>query len=680
MGSSKYLAFFSCFVLFIGILQAQPVLTSSNNRLYPDFRSLESPFAPGAHVSPHENYAKFTPYAWGRLPGALPEKDRMITLSAGFRLRGIKNDEYLALLSPTMEYPANIYLNGKLISKRGDYQSGYTNRLHRAVSVFLPPDLLYYHPDSINHIAFQLYPKYGETLRPFARPFITGVNEASHDEFWRNLLGPNFAFAVFVFCLISFFYFLQLHLTRRRYDISYYLYFALLNLALSVSQFNNAFSFDYADIMIHEKISKIAYCFVSMYGFIFIMEFSNILKYKDVYRKITYLVFSFPVIILLFQSDLSAILQVFVFVSTCIFIPVNLLNIVVCILFLIKKPGKYSALLFVLRFSTLFFFAHDYHYLTVLGVKPYALLLPYLMFITNIFIFLMLAWEQGEAYQRSVELCSELETLSGSLELKVEERTNQLQETILRLNAEIDAHHSAQRELKAVNATKDKLFSIIAHDLRSPFNSLIGIGEVITEMLDEGDIEQSKDMMTHIKSTARNAYDLLQNLLEWANVQRGAYNFRPEKLSVSSDMEESFGLLMQAAWLKEIELETDITRGLYVKADKNMYNAILRNLINNAIKFTPKGGTITFSAGYNKDFMEIKVSDTGVGMSQEVMDNLFRKDVNVTTPGTENEKGTGLGLILCKELVEIQGGKIEVSSRTGNGSVFSFTLPVYPVA
>ncbi len=235
----------------------------------------------------------------------------------------------------------------------------------------------------------------------------------------------------------------------------------------------------------------------------------------------------------------------------------------------------------------------------------------------------------------------------------------------------------SELKLKESNTTKDKFFSIISHDLKSPFNSLLGFTDMLVENYDLFDDEERKSIIDSLNTSSKNTYQLLENLLTWSRSQTGIIEFVQEEIEIKLVIKESILLCQAAAENKNIELIESAEDGLMVFADKNMLHTVLRNLISNAIKFTENKGTLIVSAKESKQegFIEISVSDTGVGIPEDIIDDLFLMDKDVSTPGTENEKGTGLGLILCKEFVEKQGGKIWVESEVGVGSQFIFTLP-----
>jgi len=234
-----------------------------------------------------------------------------------------------------------------------------------------------------------------------------------------------------------------------------------------------------------------------------------------------------------------------------------------------------------------------------------------------------------------------------------------------------------ETSLKEANQTKDRLFSIISHDLKNPFTSLIGFSGALLENYDRLDEETKKDFTKDIHESAEEIYNLLDNLLKWSLSQTGNLTQNTEKINMALLVEENISLMRRSAEHKEIELLSEIEDGSLLFADVNMVNAIMRNLLSNAIKYTGKGGSVTLSSKNAGNFLEISITDTGVGMSEEAREKIFRMDMNYSTLGTARESGSGLGLILCKDFIEKQGGEIWVESKTGVGSKFSFTLPLY---
>ncbi|MGE5400511.1 MAG: PAS domain S-box protein, partial [Ignavibacteriales bacterium] len=233
-------------------------------------------------------------------------------------------------------------------------------------------------------------------------------------------------------------------------------------------------------------------------------------------------------------------------------------------------------------------------------------------------------------------------------------------------------------ELAELNATKDKFFSIIAHDLKGPFQGLMGCSNILATEYDTLSEEEKISFIGSIEELSHSSYKLLENLLDWSRLQTGQMAVNIEDFNLLVELYPTISLIKQMAKNKNIEFNYAIDKSVFIKADRNMLSVIVRNLAANSIKFTKPGGSITLEARKSDNFLEVSVTDTGVGIEQDIMDNLFKIDKSVSRKGTANEEGTGLGLLLCKEMVEKHGGRIRVESKTGRGSTFSFTLQLKP--
>jgi signal transduction histidine kinase len=231
------------------------------------------------------------------------------------------------------------------------------------------------------------------------------------------------------------------------------------------------------------------------------------------------------------------------------------------------------------------------------------------------------------------------------------------------------------KELEELNATKDKFFTIIAHDLKSPFNSIMGFSEMLVEQVRDKTYDGIEQYANIILDSSQRALDLLMNLMDWARSQTGKMEFIPEYFELVNFIKDITSLFEDIAGQKSIIIKKDLPLNAPVFADHAMISTVIRNLISNAIKFTKPGGEITISAIEKPDQLIIMVKDSGIGISNDRIEKLFRLDETYSTPGTKDEKGTGLGLILCKEFIEKHGGKIWVESTPGEGSIFIFTIP-----
>ena len=231
------------------------------------------------------------------------------------------------------------------------------------------------------------------------------------------------------------------------------------------------------------------------------------------------------------------------------------------------------------------------------------------------------------------------------------------------------------KKLKASNETKDKFFSIISHDLRNPFQNILGLSDLLSKDYDSIDDNHRKRIINGINNSAKLTYSLLENLLTWSGSQRGRIKINREVLQLKSLCDQSIGPYLAYACEKGLVVKNNIHEDISVMADKYTIEIVLGNLVNNAIKFTASGG-VYITSSTNNDNVEISISDTGVGINDDMLDKIFQIDRFVSTRGTNNETGTGLGLILCKEFIAKNNGTINVSSKPGKETTFIITLPV----
>jgi PAS domain S-box-containing protein len=233
----------------------------------------------------------------------------------------------------------------------------------------------------------------------------------------------------------------------------------------------------------------------------------------------------------------------------------------------------------------------------------------------------------------------------------------------------------SEKNLRKLNATKDMFFSIIAHDLRSPFNAMIGFSDLLLEAAENMNKEDITNYSSIIQKTAGRTLTLLDNLLLWSRIQQGRMEFVPKVLDFNAVLKTSIETVSGNLLQKQIAIETNVEAGFSLTADENMFLVILRNLLSNAVKFTPKGGKITISNRSEGEQTGFSVADTGVGMTAKQTSALFTNDLDSSTYGTDKEKGAGLGLLLTKEFVDYHHGKIYVESKKGSGTIFTILLP-----
>ncbi|MFO8021098.1 MAG: HAMP domain-containing sensor histidine kinase, partial [Perlabentimonas sp.] len=231
-----------------------------------------------------------------------------------------------------------------------------------------------------------------------------------------------------------------------------------------------------------------------------------------------------------------------------------------------------------------------------------------------------------------------------------------------------------KNQLEVSNATKNKFFRIIAHDLRNPISTLVNTTGYILTDIDSIDRKTTKQFIENLNSLSLKTYNLLENLLDWSSAQMGGFEYKPKSLVLKSLVMQNVELISGDLDQKNINVSIDIPDDLKVRADENMLLTIIRNLLSNAVKFTFDNGTIKIYTQISEGVCKLSISDNGVGISEENLEKLFKVDKDVRTYGTRNEKGSGIGLLLCKEFAELNGGTIVVESKPNEGSTFAITL------
>jgi len=272
-----------------------------------------------------------------------------------------------------------------------------------------------------------------------------------------------------------------------------------------------------------------------------------------------------------------------------------------------------------------------------------------------------------ETYSLNKNLINCLEKENAELKKLVELQKNEIERII----------EERTKELLDLIETKDKFYRIIAHELRNPFHSILGFLKLLLDNIKNYDLKKIEQYLTIIYRSTNISFELLIQLSDWFNSQKKGFQFSPELTNINQLLSDAIFSAQLSAENKQIEIQNNFTPNIIAFVDKNMISTIFRNLINNAIKFTDSNGTIEISSIETNKFIEISVKDTGVGLDIEYIDKIFELEGIVSSSGTAQETGTGLGLILCKEFVEIEGGKIWVESIIGHGSVFKFTVPKY---
>jgi signal transduction histidine kinase len=287
----------------------------------------------------------------------------------------------------------------------------------------------------------------------------------------------------------------------------------------------------------------------------------------------------------------------------------------------------------------------------------------------------------------NIRLTKEMRLVNSQLEKKVEQRTEELSKANIELLDEMKERSIAEehlahsnQELAQINVEKDKLFTILAHDLRSPLGSMMKLSELLVENSKDFDENEILDVADTLHKSATQTFQLLNDLLAWSAVQMGSGERENEVFPILNSIAENISLLSSDADRKQIKISLDVGPELTVFADKFAIQTVLRNLISNAIKFTQHQGEIIIKAEKHNDIVKISITDNGIGIAKDKQKKIFKIDAVSSTPGTDGEKGTGFGLLLCKDLVERNGGEINLASEKGKGSTFYFTLPFQEIS
>jgi len=266
------------------------------------------------------------------------------------------------------------------------------------------------------------------------------------------------------------------------------------------------------------------------------------------------------------------------------------------------------------------------------------------------------------------------------ISLRVKKKTNILQS---QKNKELELTNQklikSEQNLMELNATKDKFFSIIAHDLKNPFNALLGFSELLERNYDTYTKAEIKEYINVIYESSQSLFKLLDNLLQWSRAQTGSITYNPEPFELLQLIKQEVSYLQLNADKKKIAIKVLVNESIKVHADKNVISSVIRNLINNAIKFTNTNGRVEIWAQTVADEIEVSITDSGIGIDNNDLNNIFLLNNSLSNKGTANEEGTGLGLLLCKEFIEMNNGRIWATSTKGKGSTFYFTLPKHQI-
>jgi signal transduction histidine kinase len=594
---------------------------------------------------------------------SLPEYK--IVLKSEFKVENFSNDSAYYLFNGPIEYYCKVYLNGNFIFQRGFNYDGFNNRLHRAGYNIIPPDLLKTN-DSVNILIVELYNK-NKSIKTFGGFTVTNLKNAAKKTFYQNFLNVGITQTTFIIGHILFIFFLMVFFRKNSNKDYRYLYFAIIALTFGYAYTNNVFSYDAVNLFVIEKISRIAIPLMMLANLQFLISFTGIWKENKKFRVLISIPFTIFIIIFLISTDNQKLEDWYKVYSLYVSFPALIIYLILPIISTFKK-FSWSNVTVVLGYSLVFLSALYDVIFFLQGIRPYIQLTPLSYFCILILLFLILAREHGAALNELIISKNKLRGANKQMEQEIIERTKELSVSNMRLSVMV-------KELNDKNRIKDNFFSIIAHDIKNPLNQIIGLADIIKIEHKEFDEEKLEEYLGLIQEASVNLYQLLENLLEWAKSQSGKKEFNPKTLNALYLLQDVIDLLELQAEEKRIKLNIISDGNPMVFADENMLKSILRNLIGNAIKYSNQNGEINIYIKYYESFTEFTVEDFGIGISEDKQSKIFRIGEKKSTDGTKGEKGTGLGLILCKEFVTKHYGEISVISTPGTGSTFIIRLP-----
>ncbi len=618
-------------------LQNTGILNEKNDELYLQFYFTECEYQPGKYLGKDILEAGFIKYDGKLLPRTIKNKRRMYVFTAYFSLNENLKDKFLSLYMGPVDYPLHVYLNGKMLHKRGTFTDGYTSSMHTADPVFLPNDALRYvnGNNKPNELVIELYPKYPEEHRFLAPAYISGYNKVAREAFIRNFFRVYLVRGTIYVTFVLFFYFIFLYFTRKEKRDLRYLYFAFTCLFFAFAYINLSFNFNSSDELVNESITRFAFPLSNTFFCLFCMEFTKILNKKSI-KYLIFTITAFAAVGAFFTGNIVNLMAYFGIVTIFVIFPVQIFYTAITVISTIRTKDKYSITLLIgiilLNISVI----HDMSYFNAKDI-PYTWLTVYGYMILLTFVFFILAWEQSDLFKKSIR--------DG-------------------------------RELTRLNKLKDDFISGTSHELKTPTNSIVGMAETALTKYQE---KLPSEINTYLEFIIKNGLrlsNLVNELLDSTRLKNNDINLNLIPIDLKQFTDVIAKMCIPLLKDKKIQLVNEIKSVIFVNADENRLQQIFSNLIDNAIKFT-ENGLITIDANKKETMAEIIVEDTGIGIPEDKIDYVFEEFEQVDTSLTKQNTGIGLGLSIVKRLVELHNGTIRVESTLNKGTKFIFTLPLF---
>ncbi|MFZ4622068.1 MAG: sensor histidine kinase [Bacteroidota bacterium] len=668
----------SSIVRYLAVLLIVPVFGIAQIRVYDPgekaplvFRAAETEYTPGKYLMPGADQVSFEYYGNDTLPNSRPSKDRMVTMVAEVNTDSWPPGIPLAVSLPPFEYAANIYWNGKLIAVKGNAVGGYTNRTHFCKSVLITPQQ--FDSGRSNILTIQLYPLYGENYKPFGTVYLGGNEIVSREEYLRNTFGPMFSFALLCTGLMLFAYYLVNHFSGQTGNQYTYLLFAFINVTTAASQFNNAFSSDYSDVLFLERISRTGYILKILFDLLFVIEYTGFVQRKKSVYGILFGIFCAATILTISNPTYITINRTYHQVVEHLMQPALIILLLMLGWNVVKQRSLLSMvflLIFLIDYACMY---HDAIFFMAYHQKPFVNLMPFGYFILNLFLLVQLGLDQKKLKDSAILGEQAEKKINRELNQIVKSRTDQLNTMVKNLRQEVFVRTATQLKLDQTVSVKNKLFSIISHDLKNVFNSMISFTEFISEDIGNGRIGDLESDVKKLSLASKRAFFLLENLLEWSITELNMAKVNPERIELDQIIQECIDLFLLPMEEKGLSMDIHGSGHLAVHADRRMLQTILRNLISNAVKYSFERSVITVEVNERTDHIEIAVKDSGKGLPDG--EDVMKKELLKSVQGTSQERGSGIGLYIVKEFLELHRSSLSVVSTAGKGCTFGFRLP-----
>ncbi|MFN8256226.1 MAG: ATP-binding protein [Bacteroidales bacterium] len=632
------------------------------------------------YISEHKLNDNYIPYQHGTdimkayngksLPAKKNAAENIYVFRGFFTIDSLLKNEELAFHIGSLNYPCRIFCNGKLIHTLGSYKDHYTSRLRFASGILLSPSML--RMDSINELSIQIYQRYNESTA-LDKVFISSKRIVDKYTFVRNFFSLNLIQATLLVSVVLAMYFFFLVAFKKGMRNIKYLLFGICCITLGVGYCNISFSYSYADELIIYKISRVSLPVSCLFLIYYTISSTKIISFD----KKSVILLAIPILAFIpffvISESVYQIEKVFKVYVAFVNIPYLIFAFILGIISFYSKRSK-SSFVFVVGFIILFVAVIADTRIYLMDLTPYTWGIPHGFLIFTIIIFFILSIEQTKAFNLSIERGIQLQEIKNGLELKVEERTSQLKVQNEKLLVQSKNLETANREISRQKEINSRFFANVSHELRTPLTLIIGyLGKLTGKHKTETNGEEPVNL---IMNNAHRMKLLINQILDLSKLDEGKLKlelvendiicFLKPRVYAFESLAENKGLKFNAHFHAENHI---------LIFDPEKLEIVINNLISNAIKFT-NTGSIFIETNCGKDFLTIRVKDTGIGINAEDKPMIFERFFQSGGNNGTIQTGTGIGLAVTRELVEMHHGTVTFKSEPGQGSEFIVNLPV----